>query len=106
MMHLLTEIRPYFAGRQSIPNLAHVIVIPNSLLAQWYSELRTFFAPKSIEIYHYPTAEKEFDAFWTGHWAISTVPMINRVILVPHSVSLIYHMANYCSLLTLDAGCC
>ncbi|KAJ8581744.1 hypothetical protein M405DRAFT_846837 [Rhizopogon salebrosus TDB-379] len=80
------EDRPFFAGRQSIPDLPHVIVVPNSLTAQWYSELRIFFARKSIEIYHYPTAEKEFSLFWTGHWAESKMPMIHRIILVPHSV--------------------
>ncbi|KAJ8586214.1 hypothetical protein M405DRAFT_864785 [Rhizopogon salebrosus TDB-379] len=82
----LSETRPFFAGQASIPNLPHVIIVLGSLIAQWCSELRTFFAARSIEIYFYPTAEKEFDAFWTGHWAQSKVPLIHRIILVPHSV--------------------
>ncbi|KAG0693276.1 hypothetical protein DFH29DRAFT_1007449 [Suillus ampliporus] len=82
----ILEERPFFAGQRTIPDLPHVIIVPNSLAAQWYSELRTFFAPKTIEIYQYPTAEKEFAAFWTGPWAESKMPKVNRIILVTHSV--------------------
>ncbi|KAG2136443.1 hypothetical protein DEU56DRAFT_756348 [Suillus clintonianus] len=78
--------RPYFAGMKSIPNLPHLIIVPNSLLGQWRSELRIFFAPRTIEIYEYPTAEKEFAGFWTGPWAKSAMPLINRIILVTHSL--------------------
>ncbi|KIJ57836.1 hypothetical protein HYDPIDRAFT_34751, partial [Hydnomerulius pinastri MD-312] len=77
---------PYFAGSNDIPNLPHIIVVPNSLVGQWNSELLTFFAPNAIEIYRYPTASKEFGPFWEGDWRSSKVPLINRVILVSHSV--------------------
>ncbi|KAG2124639.1 hypothetical protein DEU56DRAFT_916989 [Suillus clintonianus] len=82
----MLEERPFFAGQATIPSLPHVIVVPNSLVGQWYAELRTFFAPKAVEIYEYPTAEKQFRAFWTGDWATSKTPLVNRVILVSHSV--------------------
>ncbi|KAG2136436.1 hypothetical protein DEU56DRAFT_756342 [Suillus clintonianus] len=82
----IISTRPYFAGQKSMPNLPHIIIVPNSLLGQWGSELRTFFAPKTIEIYVYPTAEKDFAGFWTGPWAKSAMPLINRIILVTHSV--------------------
>ncbi|KAG2111479.1 hypothetical protein DEU56DRAFT_919984 [Suillus clintonianus] len=78
--------RPYFAGMDAIPNLPHVIIVPNSLNSQWYSELRTFFAPKAVEIYNYPTAESEFGEFFNGAWATSATPLIHRIILVNHSV--------------------
>lgn len=52
----------------------------------WFSELRTFFAPKTVEIYQYPTAEEDFASFWTGQWAESKMPLVNRIILVTHSV--------------------
>jgi hypothetical protein len=80
--------RPFFAGQALIPNLPHVIIVPNSLVNQWYSELRTFYAPGTIEIYRYPSAEAEFGDFWGGHWATSNTPLIHRIILVTHSVSL------------------
>ncbi|KAG1784565.1 P-loop containing nucleoside triphosphate hydrolase protein [Suillus plorans] len=82
----MLEERPFFAGQATIPSLPHVIVVPNSLVRQWYAELRTFFAPKAVEIYEYPTAEKQFRAFWTGDWATSKTPLVNRIILVSHSV--------------------
>ncbi|KAG2122464.1 P-loop containing nucleoside triphosphate hydrolase protein [Suillus bovinus] len=78
--------RPYFAGRDAIPNLPHVIIVPNSLINQWYSELRTFFAPGAVEIYRYPSAESEFGDFWNGPWATSATPLIHRIILVTHSI--------------------
>ncbi|KAG2360936.1 hypothetical protein BDR07DRAFT_1377635 [Suillus spraguei] len=66
--------RPFFAGLDAIPNLPHVIIVPNSLHSQWFSELRTFFSPKALEIYDYPTAENEFGDFFTGAWAQSSTP--------------------------------
>ncbi|KAG1905166.1 P-loop containing nucleoside triphosphate hydrolase protein [Suillus fuscotomentosus] len=83
---IASESIPYFAGQAQVPNLPHVIAVPNSLVAQWMSELRIFFAPKTVEIYVYPTAEKDFAAFWTGPWEKSSMPKINRIILVTHSV--------------------
>ncbi|KAG1817543.1 uncharacterized protein BJ212DRAFT_1299094 [Suillus subaureus] len=70
----------------SIPNLPHIIIVPNSLINQWYSELCTFFAPKAVEIYFYLTAGIAFDEFWKGPWAMSTTPLIHHIILVTHSV--------------------
>ncbi|KAG1727539.1 P-loop containing nucleoside triphosphate hydrolase protein [Suillus lakei] len=78
--------RPFFVGQTSIPDLPHIIIVPNSLLSQWTSELRTFFAAKTIEIYQFPTALKDFASFWTGAWATSKMPFINRIILVTHSM--------------------
>ncbi|KAG2063203.1 hypothetical protein BDR04DRAFT_1164116, partial [Suillus decipiens] len=82
----ILEKKPFFAGNARIPNLPHIVIVPNSLLGQWSSELRIFFAARKIEIYQYPTAEKEFARFWTGPWETSKMPFINRVILVTHSV--------------------
>ncbi|KAG1848219.1 hypothetical protein C8R48DRAFT_677411, partial [Suillus tomentosus] len=81
----ILESIPYFAGQAQVPDLPHVIAVPNSLVAQWMSELRIFFVPKTVEIYVYPTAEKDFAAFWTGPWEKSSMPKINRIILVTHS---------------------
>ncbi|KAG2059837.1 hypothetical protein BDR06DRAFT_1002927 [Suillus hirtellus] len=82
----ILESIPYFASQAQVPNLPHIIAIPNSLVAQWMSELCIFFAPKMIEIYVYPTAEKDFTVFWMGPWEKLSMPKINRIILVTHSV--------------------
>ncbi|KAG2361110.1 P-loop containing nucleoside triphosphate hydrolase protein [Suillus spraguei] len=79
---------PFFAGLDAIPNLPHVIIVPNSLNSQWFSELRTFFAPKALEVYNYPTAENEFGDFFNSAWAKSSTPLIHCIILVNHSVML------------------
>lgn len=84
---MIVEKAPYFAGRKAIDDLPHVIVVGNSLVRQWFSELRTFFSPGKIEIYTFPTTESKFSDFWEGDWKTSTTPLINRIILVPHSVS-------------------
>lgn len=84
---MLIEKNQYFAGRTAIGDLPHVIVVGNSLVHQWITELRTFFAPGRIEIYVFPTAESKFVQFWEGDWNTSKTPFINRIILVPHSVS-------------------
>ncbi|KAG2028991.1 hypothetical protein BDR03DRAFT_1019049 [Suillus americanus] len=57
---------PFFDTLNAIHNLPHIIIVPNSLYNQWYSELRTFFVPKAVEIYKYPTAENEFGEFFSG----------------------------------------
>ncbi|KAH0826063.1 hypothetical protein J3R83DRAFT_5787 [Lanmaoa asiatica] len=76
-----------FAGRATIDDLPHVIAVGNSLVRQWTTELQTFFAPGRVEIYIFPTAESKFAQFWEGDWKTSKTPFINRIILVPHSVS-------------------
>ncbi|KAH7918095.1 hypothetical protein BV22DRAFT_1051967 [Leucogyrophana mollusca] len=81
----LLEKLPYFAGGGSVPDLPHLIIVPNGLVNQWYSELRTFFKPNIIDIHIFPTASKDWPAFWEGQWDKSTTPMIHRIILVSHS---------------------
>ncbi|KIJ58634.1 hypothetical protein HYDPIDRAFT_171203, partial [Hydnomerulius pinastri MD-312] len=82
----IIEHAPYFSGCQSIQNKLYVILVSNSLVAQWYAELCTFFHPHSIEIYIFPTAEAQFNEFWEGNWKTLSTPMINCIILVPHLV--------------------
>lgn len=76
----------YFVGCATIDDLPHVIVVGNSLVCQWISELWTFFDPRKIEIYIFPTAESKFTDFWEGNWKTLKTLFINRIILVPHSV--------------------
>lgn len=85
---LLIENARCFAGRPVIDDLPHAIVVGNSLVRQWTTELRTFFAPGRTEIYVFPTTESKFSEFWEGDWKTSKTPFINRIILIPHSVRL------------------
>ena len=85
---MLAETTRCFAGRLMIEDLPHIIVVGNSLVGQWVAELRTFFSPRRIEIYIFPTTESKFAHFWEGDWKTSKTPFINRIVLVPHSVSL------------------
>ncbi|KAG2361666.1 hypothetical protein BDR07DRAFT_1485648 [Suillus spraguei] len=71
MIFSVTEECPIFAEQTAISNLPHIIIVPNSLINQWYSELHTF----SI-------AEIAFNEFWKGPWTTSTTPMIHHIILV------------------------
>ncbi|KAG9318996.1 P-loop containing nucleoside triphosphate hydrolase protein [Chiua virens] len=82
----IIERQRCFAGRTMIDDLPHVILVGNSLVCQWVTELRTFFVPGRIEIYVFPTAESQFAQFWEGDWKTSRTPFINRIIIVPHSV--------------------
>lgn len=84
---MFVEKNRCFAGRTMIEDLPHVILVGNSLVRQWVAELQTFFFPGRIEIYIFPTTESKFAQFWEGDWKTSTTPFINRIILVPHSVS-------------------
>lgn len=85
-----TESIPYFVGKECVPNFSCIITILNLLITQWMSELCIFFAPKTIKIYVYPMADKEFGLFWAEPWAKSLMPMINKIILVTHSVSQLF----------------
>jgi TATA-binding protein-associated factor len=80
--------KPYFQGHLGIPNRAHLILVPLTMLRQWESELKVFFQPKTIEIYVYPIKEEEQKEFWTGRWSASQMPLVARIVLVSHSVSI------------------
>jgi len=80
--------KPYFQGYLGVPNRAHLIIVPLTMLRQWESELKVFFQPKTIEIYVYPMKEEEQKEFWTGRWDKSQMPLVARIVLVSHSVSI------------------
>lgn len=86
------DTRPYFCGLESdngaVPDLPIAIIVPVSLAAQWLAELKTFLAPKSIEVYNFPTAAAEWAEFWApdSAWSRSLHPKYLRIIIFQHSV--------------------
>jgi SNF2 family DNA or RNA helicase len=82
----MTENRASFMGLGAVPNLPHLLIVPNAVLAQWHRELRTFFKPKSLEVHIVMGNEREVDDFFSSAWKDSQTPMIFRVVLIQHSV--------------------
>ncbi|TFK61411.1 P-loop containing nucleoside triphosphate hydrolase protein [Pluteus cervinus] len=75
----------FFAGEGRVPNRAHLIVVPLSLLDQWKRELRTFFKPNAVDIFqlsgNYQSVKKFFAA--DGPFEKSKHNPIFRIVLVP-----------------------
>ncbi|KAK2459376.1 hypothetical protein APHAL10511_008608 [Amanita phalloides] len=82
---------PSFMGKGGVPNVPHAIIVPNSLVRQWWQELKTFFKPNVIDIFILPTQKVKlpqyFEASNEGAWMKSRHEMICHIVLVPHSVS-------------------
>lgn len=76
-------------GKGGVPDLPHIVVVPNSLVDQWHGELRAFFRPKMIEIIRVPTGAKQLTKFWrkNGDFDKAQHRAIFRVVLCPSSVS-------------------
>ncbi|KAF5362324.1 hypothetical protein D9756_002852 [Leucocoprinus leucothites] len=55
--------RPYLWGQKKIPSQPHLIICPGTLINQWVSELKTFFRPKSVDIFIYDS-QTDGAAFW------------------------------------------
>lgn len=86
---VILETRPYLAGSKDIPNRCHLILIPGTLLSQWFDELRILFMPGYVDIFVYPTSAEGRAMFWAedGPFHLSRHALYNRIILAPHSVS-------------------
>jgi hypothetical protein len=88
MPFLMTRIAKTFAGRSSgIPDNAHLIVVPNSLVDQWESELRRFLRGDAIDIVRVRSGQK----YWAEDMnrireGMEVRPAIRHIVLVPHSV--------------------
>jgi len=78
-----------FMGKGPVPNRPHLLVVPNSLVLQWTRELKTFFNPKQVEIHPLPASEKAVeDYLQSDEWLNSDTPMILRILIVSHTVSI------------------
>lgn len=90
--------RASFMGRGKVPNLPHIIIIPNAVVPQWHREIRAFFRPKTIEVHILNGNQAQIDTFFSSPaWQESTTPMIFRVILMQHSVCYFDLFADICS---------
>jgi hypothetical protein len=80
------EKKPYFMGKGLVPNHAHLLVVPNTLVDQVHRKLKTFFQPRSIDIFWVPTIAKKLSPFWNEYNGSKHEPIF-RVVIIPHSVS-------------------
>ncbi len=74
----------------TVPNFAHLIVVPLSLIGQWLSELHRFFRKGAVDIFVLPNTADAVQLFFFGKntaWKLSQHNEINRIVLCAHSVS-------------------
>lgn len=75
-----------FGCRNGIPNAAHLIAVPNSLVSQWQSELSRFFRPASVHILVIGTEAVKWPEDMR-RIRDSAVPAFRRIVLISHTVS-------------------
>lgn len=76
--------------RKSVPNAAHLIIIPLSVVSQWVSELQRFFRKAAIDIFVLPSSPAAVELFFhspDSTWALSSHDLINRIVICSHPVS-------------------
>jgi SNF2 family DNA or RNA helicase len=76
-------------GKAGVQDAPHLIVVPNSLVDQWISELKKFFRKGTVEIYQVPIQESVFETYFTdenGAWKKSKTPLVFRILLCSASV--------------------
>jgi hypothetical protein len=57
---------PYFEGRDSIPNLPHLIVVPCTLTSQWIREIAKFVAAGSFQVVQYCSQKENLGQFFSA----------------------------------------
>jgi len=80
-------------GQGRIPNAAHLVVVPNSVVEQWAQEFATFFDKGTIEIYRVPHIESDFETYFSSDdqdWVKSKTPFIFRILLCTSSVCILH----------------
>ncbi|KAH6905687.1 hypothetical protein BKA70DRAFT_1225396 [Coprinopsis sp. MPI-PUGE-AT-0042] len=79
--------RRFMKGSTDIPSSPSVIVVPTTLVKQWESECKMFFAPRKVAIFVYPTSAAQREQFWVkdGPYHSCTVPESHRIILTSQS---------------------
>ncbi|KAG8921984.1 hypothetical protein FRC01_014645 [Tulasnella sp. 417] len=81
------EMPPYLANRfwcgsKQLPDGPIVIVVPNNLLSQWVSELRSFVVPALIDILVFdPRGRDAADKWWAEVWEKSRIDPHRRIII-------------------------
>lgn len=85
---IFPERRPFLGDHELPPNLPHLVVVPGTLLAQWVTELKTFFRMRVVDILVYPTKRADHAKFWApdGPYESSIHDPSRRIIVASHSV--------------------
>ena len=86
------ESKPYFGGlHKGVPDSAHLIIVPGTLIEQWYRELKVFFMKHSVDIFKYPSSWKDMVQFWqpNSQFQQSEHEPSHRIILMTHAVCVI-----------------
>lgn len=72
-----------------LPNHPHLIIVPETLLGQWESELRVLLKPGFVDIFTFAGGKDIKKIFWDPFNML--LHSCNRIIIAPHLVS------RYCS---------
>ncbi|PBK81529.1 P-loop containing nucleoside triphosphate hydrolase protein [Armillaria gallica] len=76
---------PFFCGRKEILNAPHLLIVPNTLLGQWVSELKRWFRPHTVDILVVPTMERGWEDWYKTKLDASKQDPCNIVIVGTHS---------------------
>ncbi|KAJ3489622.1 hypothetical protein NLJ89_g11513 [Agrocybe chaxingu] len=85
---LLIEDKSYFMGHERVPNLPHLLIVPNAVVDQWISELKRFNVEGSMDIFRLGPSAEAVAHFFTSpdsKWNESHQELIKRVVVCPHS---------------------
>lgn len=85
---IFPERRPFLGDHELPPDLPHLVIVPGTLLAQWVTELKTFFRTRIVDILVYPTKRADHAKFWApdGPYGSSILDLSHRIIVASHSV--------------------
>ncbi|KAF9494556.1 hypothetical protein BDN71DRAFT_1507539 [Pleurotus eryngii] len=84
----IIEHAKYFVGgsesedMKTVPNLAHLIIVPLSIISQWTAELHRFFRKGAIDIFVLPNTAEAVELFFHGKesaWKRSSHKYMNRI---------------------------
>ncbi|KAF9491153.1 hypothetical protein BDN71DRAFT_1510617 [Pleurotus eryngii] len=73
--------------RKTVPNFAHLIIVPLSLVSQWISELHRFFRKAAIDIFVLPNTADAVELFFLSEgstWNMSSHKYMNRIVICAH----------------------
>ncbi|KAK0224370.1 hypothetical protein IW262DRAFT_1459423 [Armillaria fumosa] len=76
---------PFFCGGKEVVNAPHLLLVPNTLLGQWVSELKKWFRPHTIDILVLPSMERGWEDWYKTKLDASKQDPCNIIIVGTHS---------------------
>ncbi|PBK58241.1 P-loop containing nucleoside triphosphate hydrolase protein [Armillaria solidipes] len=78
------ENRTVFCGnsKEKIPNLPWIIILPTSLIGQWFKQLKSCMKRGAFDILIYPTKAVDWPLWMTDVFGKSNHPLIRRIVLM------------------------